>query len=51
MVVAVKEGCERIQVSRRLSCGGQCLRRENVLRGFFFRNRKQVSKSSRYLVR
>lgn len=50
MVVAVKEGWEKIQVSRRL-LGWACPRRENILRGFFFRNKKQVSKSSRYLVR
>lgn len=50
MVVAVKESYERIQVSRRL-LRWACLRRENILRGFFFRNRKQVSKSSRYLVK
>jgi hypothetical protein len=49
MVVAVEEGCRAGAVS---SGRETQLRFDNdLLRGFFLRNMKTVSKSSRYLVR
>ena len=48
MVVAVEESCKMLGIvvrHRNFFFNG------NVLRGFFLRNKKQVSRSSRYLVR
>lgn len=48
MVVAVEESCKMLGIIVRRSNFNW---NGNVLRGFFLRNKKQVSRSSRYLVR
>ncbi len=48
MVVAVEEGCKWLAVNEQVKgCGVGA----DSLRGFFFRNKKQGSRSSRYLVK
>lgn len=49
MVVAVQEGCE---VRRQhLSTAAEVMGGLDLLNGFFFRNKKTVSRNSRYFVR